>query len=165
MSADGMNKNEAAPERPGDRRENGTSPEWSDERTLYETAVKMRERSYAPYSHFRVGAALLAKDGTVFTGCNIENASYGACNCAERTAIFKAVSEGVKQFAVIAIAGGPEGAEELDFCPPCGICRQVMEEFCGPDFRIILGNSAGELKSITLAELLPYGFGPGDLDK
>ena len=147
------------------RRENGPVPEQPDDETLYEAAVKMRERSYAPYSRFRVGAALLAKDGTVWTGCNIENASYGACNCAERTAFFKAVSEGEKHFSAIAIAGGPEGAETLDFCPPCGICRQVMEEFCGQDFRIILGNSAGELKVLTMAELLPYGFGPGDLDK
>ena len=147
------------------RKKNGPASEQPDDRALYEAAVKMRERSYAPYSRFRVGAALLAKDGTVWTGCNIENASYGACNCAERTAFFKAVSEGEKHFSAIAIAGGPEGAETLDFCPPCGICRQVMEEFCGQDFRIILGNSAGELKVHTLAELLPYGFGPGDLDK
>ena len=147
------------------RRKNGPASEQPDDRALYEAAVKMRERSYAPYSRFRVGAALLAKDGTVWTGCNIENASYGACNCAERTAFFKAVSEGEKHFSAIAIAGGPEGAETLDFCPPCGICRQVMEEFCGQDFRIILGNSAGELKVHTLAELLPYGFGPGDPDK
>ena len=147
------------------RRKNGPASEQPDDRALYEAAVKMRERSYAPYSRFRVGAALLAKDGTVWTGCNIENASYGACNCAERTAFFKAVSEGEKHFSAIAIAGGPEGAETLDFCPPCGICRQVMEEFCGQDFRIILGNSAGELKVLTMAELLPYGFGPGDLDK
>lgn len=164
MSKEGGDQNRTAPEMPDGLGKNGIS-ESADESVLYETAVKMRERSYAPYSHFRVGAALLAKDGTVFTGCNIENASYGACNCAERTAFFKAVSEGVKQFTAIAIAGGPEGAEELDFCPPCGICRQVMEEFCGPDFRIILGNSAGERKALTLAELLPYGFGPGDLDK
>ena len=136
----------------------------SDEALLALARAAM-ERSYSPYSHWPVGAALLCADGRVFQGCNIENASFGLTNCAERTAIFKAVSEGVKQFAAIAIAGGPEGAEELDFCPPCGICRQVMEEFCGPDFRIILGNSAGELKSLTLAELLPYGFGPGDLDK
>ena len=134
-------------------------------RQLCREALKARERSYCPYSHFAVGAALLTGDGKIFRGCNIENRSFSATVCAERTAIFKAVSEGVKQFAAIAIAGGPEGAEELDFCPPCGICRQVMEEFCGPDFRIILGNSAGELKSLTLAELLPYGFGPGDLDK
>ncbi len=142
-----------------------TDGKGPDDRSLYDTAVKMREHSYAPYSRFRVGAALLAKDGTVWTGCNIENASYGACNCAERTAFFKAVSEGVKGFSAIAIAGGPEDAETLEFCPPCGICRQVMMEFCGQDFRIILGNSAGEMKCLTLAELLPYGFGPGDLNQ
>ena len=165
MNADDRAKKGTAPGQPDDRAKKGTAPGQPDDRALYETAVKMRERSYAPYSRFRVGAALLAKDGMVFTGCNIENASYGACNCAERTAFFKAVSEGVRQFAAIAIAGGPDGAEELDFCPPCGICRQVMEEFCSADFRIILGNTSGELKCLTLAELLPYGFGPGDLDK
>ena len=144
MSADEMNKNEM----------------------LYETAVKMRERSYAPYSHFRVGAALLAKDGTVFTGCNIENASYGACNCAERTAFFKAVSEGVKQFAAIAIAGGPEGAEKLDFCPPCGICRQVMREFCDPShMKVLIARSETDYKEMTLEELLPESFGPEMLEK
>ena len=133
--------------------------------TLIKKCLEARKSAYVPYSHFAVGAALLCADGKVYTGCNIENASFSPTVCAERTAFFKAVSEGVRQFAAIAIAGGPDGAEELDFCPPCGICRQVMEEFCGPDFRIILGNTSGELKCLTLAELLPYGFGPGELDK
>ena len=97
-----------------------------DDRELYQLAVKARERSYSPYSRFRVGAALLAMDGGVYMGANIENASYGAANCAERTAFFKAVNEGVRGFEAIAIAGGPEDADVLEFCPPCGICRQVM---------------------------------------
>lgn len=135
-----------------------------DDRELYERAVEARAFSYSPYSRYRVGAALLAKDGRVFTGCNIENAAYGPSNCAERTAFFKAVSEGVTEFDAIAVAGGREDAEILDFCPPCGVCRQVMEEFCRPDtFRIIMGNSAGALRAVTLAELLPYGFGAGNI--
>ena len=129
---------------------------------LIETAVKMTALSYAPYSHFHVGAALLAKDGTVFTGCNIENAAYGPSNCAERTAIFKAVSEGVRSFEAIAIVGGAENekgkAEIKDFCPPCGVCRQVMSEFCGKDFKIILFDGKSSIKEFTLAELLPESF-------
>ena len=129
---------------------------------LIETAVKMTALSYAPYSHFHVGAALLAKDGTVFTGCNIENAAYGPSNCAERTAIFKAVSEGVLSFEAIAIVGGAENekgeAEIKDFCPPCGVCRQVMSEFCGKDFKIILFDGKSSIKEFTLAELLPESF-------
>ena len=99
---------------------------------LVKTAIEMTERSYAPYSHFHVGAALLDKNGKVWTGCNIENAAYGPSNCAERTAVFKAVSEGSRDFEAIAIAGGPEGKVK-DFCPPCGVCRQVMSEFCKKD--------------------------------
>ena len=129
---------------------------------LVEAAVKMTALSYAPYSHFHVGAALLAKDGTVFTGCNIENAAYGPSNCAERTAIFKAVSEGVRSFEAIAIVGGAENekgkAEIKDFCPPCGVCRQVMSEFCGKDFKIILFDGKSSIKEFTLAELLPESF-------
>ena len=129
---------------------------------LVEVAVKMTALSYAPYSHFHVGAALLAKDGTVFTGCNIENAAYGPSNCAERTAIFKAVSEGVRSFEAIAIVGGAENekgvAEIKDFCPPCGVCRQVMSEFCGKDFKIILFDGKSSIKEFTLAELLPESF-------
>ncbi len=137
-----------------------------DDRELYERAVKAREFSYSPYSRYRVGAALLAKDGRVFTGCNIENAAYGPSNCAERTAFFKAVSEGVTEFEAIAVAGGREGAEFLDFCPPCGVCRQVMEEFCERDsFRVIMGNSAGKLRALTLSELLPYSFGAENTER
>ncbi len=126
------------------------------DRELMELAQKARENSYSPYSHFRVGAALLAKSGKVYLGCNIENASYPASNCAERTAIFKAVSEGERDFEGIAIVGGREG-EDCGLCAPCGICRQVMCEFCAKDFRILLGNPA-KFKVCTLEELLPLSF-------
>lgn len=125
-------------------------------------ALRMRERSYAPYSHFRVGAALLGADGMVYGGCNIENASYTPTNCAERTAFFKAISEGAREFTAIAIAGGPEDGE-LDYCAPCGVCRQVMMEFCGADFEIILARSEQDYRVFRLVELLPMGFGPGNL--
>ena len=119
--------------------------------------------SYAPYSHFHVGAALLCDDGRIFTGCNIENASYGVSSCAERTAFFKAVSEGAKDFRAIAIVGGPDG-KTAGFCPPCGVCRQVMREFCDPEtFIILLENAEGERKEYLLKELLPESFGPDNL--
>ena len=136
-----------------------------DDRELYQLAVKARERSYSPYSRFRVGAALLAMDGGVYMGANIENASYGAANCAERTAFFKAVNEGVRGFEAIAIAGGPEDADALEFCPPCGICRQVMREFCPGDFEIVLARSQEDYEVHTLEELLPLSFGPENLKK
>ncbi len=133
--------------------------------TIVREALRMRENSYVPYSHFHVGAALLTQDGKVYTGCNIENASYTPTNCAERTAFFKAVSEGERKFAAIAIAGGPEGADELDYCPPCGVCRQVMMEFCDYEtFQVILVKSEEEYKIFSLKEILPLGFGPKDLD-
>ena len=129
---------------------------------LVQKAIEMTKMSYVPYSHFHVGAALLDKNGKIWTGCNIENATYGATNCAERTAIFKAVSEGVRDFEAIAIVGGPEGADGKpvleDFCPPCGICRQVLSEFCDRDFKIILANGKGEQKVFSLGELLPESF-------
>lgn len=124
---------------------------------LIQTAVKMLDFSYVPYSHFHVGAALLTKSGKIFTGCNIENAAYGPSNCAERTAIFKAVSEGEKEFEAIAVVGGSEGKIE-DFCPPCGVCRQVMAEFCDKDFKIILSNGKKEVKTFTFSDLLPESF-------
>ena len=130
----------------------------TEEKTLSREALKMREFSYSPYSHFRVGAALLDKQGNIYTGCNIENSSYSPSNCAERTAFFKAVSEGIREFEAIAIAGGPEGAQELNYCPPCGGCRQVMREFCEDDFKIILVKSEEEYKVFTLGELLPQSF-------
>lgn len=127
---------------------------------LIGTAMEQLKFSYVPYSHFHVGAALLAKDGTVFTGCNIENAAYGPTNCAERTAFFKAVSEGEREFTAIAIVGGTRQAGAADFCAPCGVCRQVMAEFCDPErFQIILGNERLEYKVYSLAELLPESFG------
>lgn len=113
--------------------------------------------SYAPYSGFHVAAALLAKDGKIYTGVNIENASYGLCNCAERTAIFTAVNEGCKEFTAICIMGGP-GGEVKDFCPPCGACRQVMGEFCKGDFVIILATDTTNYKTYTLDEIFPLRF-------
>jgi cytidine deaminase len=131
---------------------------------IIKTALRMREYSYVPYSHFAVGAGLLAKDGQIYSGCNIENAGYTPTNCAERTAFFKAVSEGPREFEAIAIAGGLESAEKLDYCPPCGVCRQVMMEFCNPKtFQIVLAKSEQEYKVYTLQELMPQGFGPGNL--
>lgn len=120
-----------------------------------------REKSYSPYSHFRVGAALLTKSGKVYTGCNIENAAYSATICAERTAIFKAVSEGEYDFEALAIVGGKEG-EISDFCAPCGVCRQVIAEFCQKDFKIVLGNE-NKFQVFTLDQLLPFSFTENDL--
>ena len=124
---------------------------------LIEKAREARKRAYSPYSEFTVGAALLCKNGRIYTGCNIENASYGATICAERTAFFKAVSEGEGDFEAIAIVGAPAG-KEIDFCPPCGMCRQVMTEFCDMDrFKVVLCNGSEE-KIFTLRELMPYSF-------
>lgn len=124
--------------------------------TLIEQAKEAMTRAYAPYSGYHVGAALLCADGTVYTGCNVENASYGATNCAERTAIFKAVSEGHRDFTALAVCGGKDGIITGAF-PPCGICRQVMAEFCGGDFPVYLVNESG-YDTLTLAQLLPRGF-------
>ena len=128
------------------------------EQKIVETALKARELSYVPYSGFAVGAGLLAKDGRIFSGCNVENASFGATNCAERTAIFKAVSEGSREFQAIAVAGGTAGKEPDDFCPPCGICLQVMVEFCPPEFPVYLVKSSEAVKRMELRELLPVCF-------
>ena len=131
---------------------------------LVEIAYEAREMSYAPYSQFKVGAALLAKSGKIYKGCNIENAAFTPTNCAERTAFFKAVSEGEREFVAIAIVGGKEEEENLTFCAPCGVCRQVMMEFCDPkEFQIILGRGNKEYKIYLLDELLPLGFGPENL--
>ena len=119
---------------------------------LYEVALEMTAKSYAPFSKFRVGAALLTKDGKLYTGCNVENSSYGGTICAERTAFVKAVSEGDLEFEKIAIASS--GGEAW----PCGMCRQFMKEFCDDDFVIITGNDADSIRIYTLAELLPEGF-------
>ena len=128
---------------------------------LCELAIEAMGHAYAPYSGYKVGAALLCADGTVHQGCNIENASYTPTNCAERTALFKAVSEGEREFAAIAVIGGPAG-EKGRLCAPCGVCRQVLREFCAPDFRILLG-SVDKVQAYTLEELLPTSFGPSDL--
>lgn len=126
-------------------------------------AVEMTKMSYTPYSHFKVGAALLAKNGQIFTGCNIENAGYTPANCAERTAFFKAVSEGVKEFDAIAVVGGKEGVL-TEITAPCGVCRQVMMEFCDPKtFQIIMATDQQNYQVMTLEELLPMGFGPANL--
>lgn len=131
---------------------------------LIVAAIDARKKSYSPYSHYQVGAALLAEDGQVITGCNIENAAYGPSNCAERTALFKAVSEGIKGFRAIAIVGSPEGDELTQYAFPCGVCRQVMMEFCDPAaFQIIVAKSTEEYCVKTLRELLPEGFGPDNL--
>ena len=133
---------------------------------LIEKAISMMDHSYSPYSHFHVGAALLAKNGNVYGGCNIENAAYTPTNCAERTAFFKAVSEGEHNFAAIAIVGGAEDASQLDYCAPCGVCRQVMMEFCEPaTFTIILAKSEHEYCIYKLEELFPMGFGPKNLEE
>ena len=135
-----------------------------DRSELVRLALEARQKAYTPYSHFKVGAALSTKEGKVYQGCNIENAAYTPSNCAERTAFFKAVSEGNYDFAAIAIVGGAEDAEELELCAPCGVCRQVMMEFCDyNEFEIILGKSPEEYKVMSLAELLPMGFGPANL--
>ena len=133
---------------------------------LLQEAKKARLHAYTPYSHFQVGAALLTKEGRIYHGCNIENAAYGPTNCAERTAFFKAVYAGERDFDRIAIVGAPEGEEPDGMCAPCGVCRQVMMEFCHPDsFRIVLSGENGGVAEFTLKELLPYGFGPANLGK
>ena len=121
-------------------------------------AEQARERAYCPYSGFAVGAALLCEDGTVFTGCNVENAAFGPSVCAERTAIFKAVSEGRRDFIALAVAGGPAGRPVEHECPPCGVCRQVLREFCADGFPVYMSGGNGTWRAMTLAELLPAGF-------
>ena len=130
---------------------------------LIDLAIKQLEFSYVPYSHFKVGAALLAKGGEIYTGCNIENAAYTPTNCAERTAFFKAVSGGVREFEAICVVGGKDGVL-TDYASPCGVCRQVMMEFCDPDtFQIIMAVNKEKYKNYTLKEMLPMGFGPNNL--
>ena len=137
-----------------------------DYKLLVRQAYEGQKMAYAPYSNWVVGAALLTKSGKVYTGCNIENASYPATNCAERTAYFAAVSEGVKEFVTIAIVGGSDERAELDYCAPCGICRQVMREFCDPKkFEVVVAKSKTDYKVFTLEELLPESFGPENLGK
>ena len=125
---------------------------------LVRLAFSMLERAYVPYSHFPVGAALLCADGAVFTGCNVENAAYGSCICAERTALVKAVSEGRRDFVKLAVAGRGE-----DYCWPCGACRQMLYEFA-PGLTVLVARGDGEFVRTTLGELLPHGFGPSSLN-
>lgn len=130
---------------------------------LMTAALDAAKRAYAPYSGFRVGAALLTASGRIYTGCNIENASYSLTNCAERTAFFKAVSDGERRFAALALVGLPRGKDAV-FCPPCGSCRQVMREFCDETFPILLQKADQTIMRLTLGELLPYGFSKEQLD-
>lgn len=131
---------------------------------LIKKAYEAQRRSYSPYSGFATGAALETADGRVFLGCNIENAAYSPTNCAERTAFFKAVSEGVRSFLRIAIVGNKPG-EAGNYCPPCGVCRQVMREFCAPEeFEVILARSREDYKILRLKDLLPESFGPENLE-
>ena len=127
---------------------------------LRELAIEAMGHAYAPYSGVKVGAALLCADGTVYQGCNIENAAFGPTNCAERTAFFKAVYDGRRDFVAIAVCGGKDDAMTGKF-PPCGVCRQVMREFCGDDFKILMVDPQG-FEEVTLADLLPHSFSPGE---
>ena len=132
---------------------------------LIENAIEARKMAYTPYSKYKVGAALLSSENKIIKGCNIENAAYGPTNCAERTAFFKAVSEGVKEFSAIAIVGGLENETDLfsGYAFPCGVCRQVMREFCDSEFEIVVARSTDDYKIYTLGELLPESFGPDNL--
>jgi cytidine deaminase len=129
-----------------------------DKKKYIEEANKMLSKAYIPYSKFPVGAALITKEGKIYTGCNIENASYGLCNCAERTAIFKAVSEGERNFSYLVITGETEGP-----ISPCGACRQVIAEFCDPKMPVLLTNVKGDEKEVTVEQLLPGAFSIEDL--
>ena len=133
--------------------------------TMIKMALEARKNSYSPYSHFQVGACLLTKEGRLYTGCNIENAAYGPTNCAERTAVFKAVSEGKRRFQAIALVGAAEGKEpdKEAVCTPCGVCRQVMAEFCDTESFRIYVTDGENIYSYTLNELLPMAFGPEQL--
>ncbi|MDX8363632.1 cytidine deaminase [Cytobacillus sp. IB215665] len=128
--------------------------------TLIQEAKKARERAYAPYSKFKVGAALLTKDDKVYHGCNIENAAYSMCNCAERTALFKAYSDGNKEYKALVVVADTERP-----VPPCGACRQVISELCNPDMEVVLTNLNGDVQETTVQDLLPGGFSPKDLEK
>jgi cytidine deaminase len=130
---------------------------------LVNLAKEARSHAYVPYSGFSVGAALLCKDGKIYQGCNIENAAFGPTVCAERTAFFKAVYDGERDFEAIAVVGGRAGEEITGLFPPCGVCRQVMREFCDLDFKLYLGRENGAFETVTLGEMLPMSFSPADL--
>ena len=137
--------------------------------THYKTSVKKayeaQKMSYAPSSGFAVGAALLTAEGKIYRGSNIESATFSPTNCAERTAFFKAVSEGEREFSAIAVVGGPSEAPPVDFCFPCGVCRQVIAEFCSRDFKIYIAKNTEEIKEYSLDDILPYAFTEKDLYK
>ena len=139
--------------------------EKAEIQALIRKAFEGQQFAYTPYSHFRVGAALRAKDGRVYTGCNIENAGYTPTNCAERTALFKAVSEGVREFDAIAIVGSRQGEVNTLVTGPCGVCRQALYEFGGDALTVIMAKTEDDYIVTTLGELLPYGFGPANLEK
>ena len=129
-----------------------------DDKTLFSRALAARELAYAPYSHFTVGAALLCTDGTVYTGCNIENAAFSPTVCAERVALFSAISAGETDLAALAVVGCDKDGVYQHFCTPCGVCRQVLSEFCAPDFQVIFGDDTPDCEAHTLQELLPFAF-------
>lgn len=133
-----------------------------NKKDLFNKAMEAMQNSYAPYSNYNVGAALLCKNGNIYKGCNIENASYSVTNCAERSALFSAVSNGEKEFAAICIVGGKNG-KITDYAMPCGICRQALSEFCDADFKVYVGISENDIKEFTLGELLPYSFNKSKL--
>ena len=135
-----------------------------EKKELIRMALKAREGAYVPYSDFMVGAALRAEDGRIFTGCNVENAAFTPTSCAERTALFKAVSEGVREFDAIAIVGSKVGETNTLVTGPCGVCRQALYEFGGPDLTVIMARSEDDYIVTTLGDLLPYGFGPANLE-
>lgn len=137
----------------------------ADEKALIAAALAAREAAYAPYSGFSVGAALLAADGRIFTGCNVESAAYTPTTCAERTALTKAVSEGAREFVAIAVAGGKAGEAPADYCAPCGVCRQFLYEFFTPGFLVYMAKSAEDYIARPLEALLPLPFGPASLRK
>lgn len=128
-----------------------------NKKDFFTLAKEAMKNSYAPYSNYNVGAALLCENGNIYKGCNIENASYSVTNCAERTAIFSAIANGEKEFSAICIVGGKNG-ESTDYAMPCGVCRQVLSEFCDAEFKIYVGISEDDIKVFTLGELLPYSF-------
>ena len=135
-----------------------------EKKALIRMALEAREQAYVPYSDFMVGAALRAEDGRIFTGCNVENAAFTPTSCAERTALFKAVSEGVREFDAIAIVGSKVGETNTLVTGPCGVCRQALYEFGGPELTVIMARSEDDYIVTTLGDLLPYGFGPANLE-
>ena len=134
-----------------------------DKKELIRQALAAREKAYTPYSHFKVGAALLGKSGRVYTGCNVENAAYTPSNCAERTALFKAVSEGVTKFTDIAVVGARRGEVNKQITSPCGVCRQALFEFGGPELNVIMAKTPDDFIERSMDELLPFGFGPSNV--